>query len=147
MGQEHGDRLDEKMDVVLIGTDFEKMHFVALGNFKTSRLNYLVYLFVYNYPAILSRTDKVIDKHRDVVTFVYVDAHACRVADFAASCGVLTLRENKCFQDEGTTPPPGGKIPANVKLIRSAGEEATLRDLRKLGRGGKPKWQTPHTPS
>ncbi len=91
--QEHGDGLDEKVDMVFISADFEKMDIISFGYFQAGMLDRLVYLFREYNPTILRRTDDVIEHTVDVVALVQVEAHAYRIPLRSKLRGIYPKRE------------------------------------------------------
>lgn len=71
-GQDHGYRLNEKMHMILVGANFEKVQIVALGDLKAGLLDRFVNLFRDHHPTILGRANDVIDETANIVAFVEI---------------------------------------------------------------------------
>ena len=81
-GQEHGYRLDEKVDVVFVGAYLKKMHVVPLFNLQACIPNSLIYQVGYDYSPILCWTDNMVEQTTYVVAFVEIETHAYRIPFF-----------------------------------------------------------------
>ena len=68
-------RLHQKMNMVLVGTNLQKLHLIPICNLKTDLLQYLVHLWIENRSPIFRRKHQVIQQYRDVVALVNVLAH------------------------------------------------------------------------
>ena len=69
-------RLHQKMYVVLINPNLQKLDLIALRYLQTNIPNYSFNLCVKNQSPVLGWTNNVIDQYRNVVSLVYVFAHA-----------------------------------------------------------------------
>ena len=64
------------MYVVLINPNLQKLDLIALRYLQTNIPNYSFNLCVKNQSPVLGWTNNVIDQYRNVVSLVYVFAHA-----------------------------------------------------------------------
>jgi hypothetical protein len=69
-------RLHQKMHVVLINTNLQKLYFVTLSYFQANIPNNSLHLLIKNHSSIFGWTNNVIDQYRNVVSLVYIFAHA-----------------------------------------------------------------------
>jgi len=69
-------RLHQKMHVVLINTNLQKLYLIALRYLQTNIPNYSLHLFIKNHSPVFGWTNNVIDQYRNVVSFVNIFAHA-----------------------------------------------------------------------
>lgn len=88
-------RLDEKVDMVFVCSDFEKVNLIPKGERKAYFLQDHVHFLGNHDPAVFGRTDKMVDKDTDVMAFVDIEAHDLQYTS-AASRGECTLREIQC---------------------------------------------------
>jgi hypothetical protein len=77
-GGHHGNGLDEKVHVILVGSNFEVPQFVTLFDFEADILEGDFRLLRENIPTVFGRTDEVVEKECNVMALVYVlaDGHA-----------------------------------------------------------------------
>jgi len=64
------------MNVILVGADLKKRNLVAIADIETDSPQHRIHLVRDDGTAVLCRTNRVVQQHRDVVTFVDVFAHA-----------------------------------------------------------------------
>ena len=74
-----GNRLHQKMNVIFVRSNFQKLDLVPLFDSKARLFEYLVNLFIDYSPSVLRRKHDVVQQYRDVVTLVYVFAHPRRL--------------------------------------------------------------------
>ena len=74
-GRQHGDALDEKMDMVFIRPDLDEMDLVSFSYFHADLFEGYLHLFRKHLSSVLGRTDKVVEKKRLVMPFEYMFAH------------------------------------------------------------------------
>ena len=79
-----GNRLNQKMDMILIRANLQKMNLVSFFNFQTNRLQCLINCFAEHYFTIFGRAYKMIQQYRYIVRFMYVFAftHTYKVKIF-----------------------------------------------------------------
>lgn len=70
------DRLNQKMNMILIRSYFEKMNIVSFLDLKTHFLQRFIDCFAKNHSLILSWTNKMIQQYTYVVKHMYVFAFA-----------------------------------------------------------------------
>ena len=89
------DRLHEEVHVVPVGPDLQKRNIVPGSNFQADVPEGRVHLGGEHRPAILRRTDQMVEQDGDIVAPVDVFTHAPSLPQRsdAASRGVLTLKE------------------------------------------------------
>jgi hypothetical protein len=74
-GGQHGDTLDQKMDMVFIRPDLHKMDLVTFSYFDADLFEGYLHLFRKHFPSVLCRTDNVVEQQRLVMPFKYMFAH------------------------------------------------------------------------
>ena len=89
-------RLNQKMNMVLVCANLQKMNLISLLNFKTSLFQRLINFLAKNNSPIFCRTHKVIQQYTDIMRFMYVlaFAHTCKDINYAASGGELTPKRD-----------------------------------------------------
>ena len=89
------DRLHEEVHVVPVGPDLQKRNIVPGSNFQADVPEGRVHLSRKDCPAVLRRTDQMVEQDGDIVAPVDVFTHAPSLPQRpdAASRGVLTLKE------------------------------------------------------
>ena len=73
--QHHGHRLNHEMNVVLIGSDLDKVHVVSWGKLQTNCFERCFHGFRKDLSAVFSRTDEMVEHAVDVVAFLDVFRH------------------------------------------------------------------------
>jgi hypothetical protein len=71
-----GNRLNQKMNMVLVCPDLQKVYLISLLNLQTYFLQSLIYCFAEYYSAIFGRTYKMIQQYRNIMRFMNVLAFA-----------------------------------------------------------------------
>jgi hypothetical protein len=93
-------RLHQKMDMILIRSNFQKDDFVAFGNFQANGFEFFINFSGKNYPPVLCRTHDMIDQDGYIMAFTNQPTHLDILSDgspsgkpisYAASCGECTL--------------------------------------------------------
>jgi hypothetical protein len=69
-------RLYQKVHMVLIHTNLQKLYLVTLRYLHAYVSNYSLHPFIKNNPPVFGRTYNVIDQYRNMVSLVYKLAHA-----------------------------------------------------------------------
>ena len=69
-------RLYQKMNVIFICPDLQKMYFISLLNLHTYFLQSFIYCFTEDHSAIFGRTYKMIQQYRNIMRFMNVFALA-----------------------------------------------------------------------
>jgi len=69
-------RLYQKVHMVLIDTNLQKLYLVTLRYLQANVPNHSLHLLIKNHPSVFGRTYNVIDQYRNVVSLVYKFAHA-----------------------------------------------------------------------
>src|SRR5512147_691686 len=69
-------RLHQKMYMILIRSNFEKLNLVTIGNFQTHIFQHLVHLIINHCSSIFSWTDKMIDQDGHIMAFSDDVTHA-----------------------------------------------------------------------
>ena len=64
------------MNVILVGPDLKKRDLVAIADVNADAPQHGVYFVRDDGATVLGRTNRVVEQHRDVVTFVDISAHA-----------------------------------------------------------------------
>ena len=88
----HG--LHQKVNVILIGADFQKLDLIAPLNGQTHFFDHFVNLGIDHRSPVLRRKDEVIEQYRDVVTLMQIDTHPANLLH-AASGGELNPKRLK----------------------------------------------------
>ena len=70
-----GNGLHEKMHMILICTDLQKFHLVAFLNLYAYLFHYFIYVLVEYRTSVLCREYQMVDKYRNIMTFMYIFAH------------------------------------------------------------------------
>jgi hypothetical protein len=80
-----GNRLNQKMNVIVVCSDLQKVYLISLLNLYTYYLHCLIYRFAEYNSAIFGRTYKVIQQYRNIMRFmnVFAFAHTCKDITFA----------------------------------------------------------------
>lgn len=74
-------RLDEEVDVILVGPDLEEVELVPLLELQTDVFELLVDGGgVEDHPSVLGNTDEVVEQDGDVMTLVKIDTHLSSVS-------------------------------------------------------------------
>ena len=73
--------------MILVRSDFEKVHIISFRDVETGFLDGMVNLFRDHDTTILCRTDNVVDETADIVTFVEIETHISIL-----SCSAAELR-------------------------------------------------------
>ena len=68
-------RLNQEVNMVFICTYFQKLQLVALFNFKTNLLNFLIHQIIEYHTTVFRRKYQMIQQYRYIVTLMYVFAH------------------------------------------------------------------------
>ena len=63
------------MDMILICSNLQKLHFIPLRNFKAHFLEHSFDLPVKYYTPVFRRKYQVVQQHRNIVAFVDILAH------------------------------------------------------------------------
>ena len=89
------DRLHEEVHVVPVGPDLQKRNIVPGSNVQADVPEGRVHLGGEHRPAVLRRTDQMVEQDGDIVTPMDMFAHAPSLPhrSDAASRGALTLKE------------------------------------------------------
>ena len=69
-------RLNQKMNMILVCPNLKKMNLISLLDFQTNILQRFVNSFAQHNLSILRRTNKMVQQYRNIVRFVYVFACA-----------------------------------------------------------------------
>ena len=69
-------RLHQKMNMILIHPNLQKLYLIAPLYLQTNVSNYPIHSFIKHHPPILRRKHHVIQQHRYIVALMYVLAHA-----------------------------------------------------------------------
>ena len=85
-------RLNQKMNMILVCPNLKKVNLIAFFNLKTNFFHRYINRFTEDNPSILCRTNKMIQEYRNIVRFMYVlaTAHTHKDINYAASSGELT---------------------------------------------------------
>jgi hypothetical protein len=67
-----GNRLDEEMDVVVIGSDLQEGYFIAVRNLKTNVSQHRVDRFGDNGSPIFGGANQMVQQDRNVMSFVQI---------------------------------------------------------------------------
>ena len=70
-----GRRLDQEMDMIVIGTDFQKHDFIPFGNLQTDLFEHSIHGGIKDHTSVLGRAYHVINQDRNVMALVQVLAH------------------------------------------------------------------------
>jgi len=70
------DRLYKKMHMVLVCSYFDKYHLISFSDLKANISDLIINLFAKNNFSVFCWTDKVIKQNRDIMTLMYIFAHA-----------------------------------------------------------------------
>ena len=70
-----GNALHEKMHMILICADLQKFHLVAFLNLHAYLFQYFIHALVEYHTSVLCRQYQMVDKHRNIMTFMYILAH------------------------------------------------------------------------
>ena len=68
-------RLHQKMNMVFVGTNLQKLNLIPICYLKTDFLQYFVYMWIENRSPVFRRKHQVIQQYRDIVTLMNVLAH------------------------------------------------------------------------
>lgn len=68
-------RLHEKMHMIGIRTNLQKLHLITLLNFYTYLLHHFIHILIEHYPPVLCGKHQMIDKHRNVIALMNIFAH------------------------------------------------------------------------
>jgi len=69
-------RLYKEMNMVSIGSYFNKYHIESFPNFKTDVFYFIINILAENHFPVFCRTNKMIQQDRNIVAFVNILAHA-----------------------------------------------------------------------
>jgi len=69
-------RLHQKMDVILVYPDFQKLYLIALLDLQANIANHFIHSSVKYRPSILRRKHHVVQQNRYIVALMLVLAHA-----------------------------------------------------------------------
>lgn len=69
-------RLDKEMNVIFVGTNFEKCNIIPVGYLQTDRFEDLIHFRGEDCPSVLCRTDQMVEQDRHVETPMDMLAHA-----------------------------------------------------------------------
>ena len=85
--RKNGNALNQKMDMILIGSDLHEVQFVALLNVETDVFQSCLHFFCEDFLSVFCRTDEMIEKEGHIVTLVNVLAigHAESLPRFTSS--------------------------------------------------------------
>ena len=88
-GAHFWNRLNQKMNMILIRTYFQKMNIITLFNLQTYVFQRFIYCLTKYYSPVLCWTNKMVQQHRYIVRFVYIFAfgHAYKDIVFAPQSG------------------------------------------------------------
>jgi len=98
----HGNRLNQEMDMITVGSNFKKPDFVAISHGQAHVPNHGIDRRGHHCPSVFCGTDKVIHQNRDIVYFVEWFAHSCIVPDVRSESATPSL----------VSPPRRGNKPA-----------------------------------
>src|ERR1035438_6765647 len=82
---QHGDQrgwtqlwntLNQKMDMILVSANLQKMNIIPFLNFQTHVFQSLINCFTEDHPTIFGRTNKMVQQYRYIMRFMYVFAFA-----------------------------------------------------------------------
>ena len=89
--------LNQKMNMVLVSTYFQKLNFIPILYVQTGLTQYTLYLGTQNKMTILGRTNQMIEQQRNIMTpmFMCTCAHAQDYCFYSreANLGVITPLE------------------------------------------------------
>lgn len=71
-----GHRLNQKMNMILIGANLQEFYLIPLFNIQTYVLQNLIDMIIKYYTSILRRQHKMVYQYRKIVTLVDVFAHS-----------------------------------------------------------------------
>jgi hypothetical protein len=71
-----GNTLNQKMNMIFVRSNLQKVNIVALLNLKTDLLQRLINCFAENNSAVLGWTNKMVQQYRYIMRFMYVFAFA-----------------------------------------------------------------------
>ena len=92
----HWNGLNQKMNMIFVSPNLQKVNFIPLLNFKTDGFHRHINSFAKNHSSILSWTNKMVQEYRNIVRFMYVFAfaHTHKDIKYAASSGELTPKKD-----------------------------------------------------
>lgn len=70
-----GHRLDQEMDMIVIGADLQKHEFIPFGNLQTDLFEHGIHGAIKDHTSVLGRADHVINQDRNIMALVQVLAH------------------------------------------------------------------------
>ena len=71
-----GNRLNQKMNMIFVCPDLQKVYLISLLNLNADFLQCLIYCFAEYHSAIFGRTYKMIQQYRNIMRFMNVFAFA-----------------------------------------------------------------------
>ena len=63
-------RLNQKVDVIFVRPNLQKLHLVALRDCQADRLEFLINAFVKHHASVFRRKNQVVQQNRDIVALV-----------------------------------------------------------------------------
>jgi hypothetical protein len=89
-------RLDEEMDVIFVGTDFEEYHLIPVCDLHADRLEQFIHLRGKDRSSVLCWTNEMVEQDRYIVTsmdmFTHASEYIIRKARQAAGNGPLWIQ-------------------------------------------------------